>query len=57
MAGLRDANVRFVVLYPRDVSVALRTMVEAQLPLVPLGDDGRRLLFAVDLGRPCPVAH
>ncbi len=53
MAGLRDANVRFVVLYPGDVGVALRTMVETQLPLVRIGDDGRRVLFAVDLARPC----
>lgn len=57
MAGLRDANVRFVVLYPRDASLALRTMLEAQLPLVRLGHDGRRVLFAVDLGRPCPSAR
>jgi hypothetical protein len=53
MAGLRAANVRFVVLYPHEASAGLRTMVAAQLPLVRIGDDGRRVLFEVDLARPC----
>jgi hypothetical protein len=52
-AGLRDANVRFVVLYARDASASLVDFVETRLPLIRLADDGRRVLFEVAPGRPC----
>lgn len=52
-AGLRDAGVRFVVLYPHEASAGLRGMVEAHLPLTRLADDGRRVLFEVDPARTC----
>jgi hypothetical protein len=53
-AGLREGNVRFVVLYPADASPALRTLVDAHLPLTRIADDGRRVLYEVDVNRPCP---
>jgi hypothetical protein len=55
-AGLREADVRYVVLYPRDASPALRSMVDTHLPLHRLADDGRRILFAVDRTRPCGIS-
>ena len=53
IAGLREAAVRFVVLYHGDASPALTELVETRLPLVRIADDGRRVLFAVDETRPC----
>jgi hypothetical protein len=53
MAGLRDANVRFVVFYPHEASAGLRSLVETHLPLVRIADDGRRVLFEVDPARIC----
>ena len=52
-AGLRAANIRFVVLYPHEATDGLRHMVEAQLPLARIADDGRRVLFEIDPARPC----
>jgi hypothetical protein len=52
-AGLHDAKVGFVVLYPRDASAALVDLVQTRLPLIRLADDGRRVLFGVAPGPPC----
>jgi len=47
MAGLRSASVDFVVLYPADVSAALRGFV-GRLPLRRISQDERRVLLEVN---------
>ncbi len=53
IAGLRAAAVRFVVLFPADASPALIDLVTNRLPTVRIADDGRRVLYVVDVARPC----